>query len=81
MKGITRSFKSLFEEQVDVSDNETQNSFGQHWGWYQSISVLSEDRVTEIDRVTSLPLISCLNHLSYLMDLNKEKERIMKQQK
>jgi hypothetical protein len=63
-----------------VGDDETPNSFNAFWGWYQGINVLAENKIWQIDYVTSLSLVACLNHLSYLMDLNKETERITKQQ-
>jgi hypothetical protein len=61
-------------------DNENENSFSSYWGWYQAISTLAEDQVWEIDNVVSLPLVSCLNHLSYLIDKNQERERLSKMQ-
>jgi len=39
---------------------------------------LAGDRIKDVDEITNLPLISCLNHLAYLFDLNKEKEKIAK---
>jgi hypothetical protein len=59
-------------------DNENEDNFGSHWGWYQAISTLSEDKVWKIDDVTNLPLTLCLNHLSYLIDKNREQERLNK---
>ena len=79
-EGIVRNYGSLFKESGDVSDNETENDFSKFWGYYQIISVLAEDKVWQIDFVTSLGLTSALNHLSYLTDLNNEKERITKEQ-
>jgi hypothetical protein len=59
-------------------DNENTNNFSSYWGWYQAISTLSEDKVWQIDHVVSLPLVLCLNHLSYLIDKNQERERLNK---
>jgi hypothetical protein len=61
-----------------VGDDEIENSFSSFWGWYQALSFLSNDLVWQIDTVSNLPLITCLNHLSYLMDLNKQKEEAIK---
>jgi hypothetical protein len=63
-----------------VGDDEVENNFSSFWGWYQALSVLSDDKVWQIDIVSNLPLITCLNHLSYLMDLNKQKEEAIKKQ-
>jgi hypothetical protein len=69
----------LFPEQIVEDDGNNENSFASHWGWYQAISSLSENKIWLFNDVTDLPLVQCLNHLSYLMDFNKEKERIMKE--
>jgi hypothetical protein len=62
-----------------VVDDENQNSMGKFWGWYQAISFLAENKVWKIDSVTNLPLVACLNHLSFLMDYNKQQEEKIKQ--
>lgn len=59
-------------------DNEVEDNFNAYWGWYQAVSTLSEDKVWKIDGVTNLPLTLCLNHLSYLIDKNREQERLNK---
>jgi len=61
-------------------DTPNENSFASHWGWYSAISSLSENKIWKMDDVSSLPLVMCLNHLSYLMDFNKEQEKLMKEQ-
>jgi hypothetical protein len=63
-----------------VVDDEIENSFGKFWGWYSAISFLAENKIWQIDNVTNLSLVACLNHLSYLVDVNNEKERQIKQQ-
>ena len=79
-EGIVRNYGTLFKESVDVSDDATENSFSKFWGYYQIISLLAENKVWQIDFVTNLGLTSALNHLSYLTDLNNEKERLIKEQ-
>jgi hypothetical protein len=63
-----------------VVDDESENSFGKFWGWYAAISFLAENKVWKIDSITNLSLVACLNHLSYLVDVNNEKEKQIKQQ-
>jgi hypothetical protein len=63
-----------------MEDHEDKNSFNDHWGWYHAISSLAENKVWQIDNVVNLTLIGALNHLSYLVDLNKEKEKEIKKQ-
>ena len=79
-KGIARAYPALFQEQDDVVDNENENSFGKFWGWYAAIAFLAENKVWQVDSVTNLSLMACLNHLSYLVDVNNEKEKLNKQQ-
>jgi hypothetical protein len=79
-KGIIRSFGSLFKEQIALEDDKSQNNFSKFWGYYIWISELSKNKVWKIDSITSLPLILCLNHLSYLTDLHSEQDKAMKQQ-
>lgn len=63
-----------------VDDDDDKSSFAKHWGWYAAISTLAENHIWEIDNVTNLSLISCLNHLAYLMDINQQMEKEIKQQ-
>jgi hypothetical protein len=79
-KGIARTFAGLFQEQVAVEDDKVENTFSQFWGYYIWINQLAENQVWKIDSVTSLPLILCLNHLSFLSDLRTEQDKAMKQQ-
>jgi hypothetical protein len=62
-----------------VADDEVENSFVGFWKWYAAISFLAENKVWQVDHVTNIPLMAALNHLSFLMDLNKEKEKQMKE--
>jgi hypothetical protein len=52
---------------------------GKFWGWYQAIVLLAENKIWKIDSVTNLPLVACLNHLSWLMDYNNEQEKKIKE--
>jgi hypothetical protein len=79
-KGIARTFGGLFREQVAVEDGKDENTFSQFWGYYIWINQLAENKVWKIDSITSLPLILCLNHLSFLSDLRTEQDKAMKQQ-
>jgi hypothetical protein len=63
-----------------VGDDEGETGFYEFYGWYAAISFLAENKVWQIDNVTSLPLVACLNHLTYIVDLNKEKDKQMKNQ-
>jgi hypothetical protein len=62
-----------------VVDDEVENSFGKFWGWYAAISFLAENKIWKIDSITNLSLVACLNHLSFLVDSNKEQEKKIKQ--
>ena len=65
---------------MEIQDTENTNTFNGYWGWYIAISFLAENKVWKIDNVVSLPLVSALNHLAYLMDYNREEEKKIKQQ-
>jgi hypothetical protein len=78
-KGITRTFSSLFREQVAVEGDEDKNNFSQFWGYYIWIAQLAENKIWKIDSITSQPLILCLNHLSFISDLHSEQDKAMKQ--
>jgi hypothetical protein len=77
-KAITRTFATLFNEQTEVGDDEVEGGFSQFWGYYIWISQLADNDIGKISTVTSQPLVLCLNHLSYLMDLHKEQDKAMK---
>ena len=79
-KGITRTYSGLFAEQVAVEDTEDKNNFSQFWGYYIWITQLAENKIWKIDSITNLPLILCLNHLSFLADLRTEQDKAMKKQ-
>ena len=74
-KGITKTFSTLFPETAVVEDNEDKNNFGEFWGWYAIISRLAEDRIWLFNEITNLPLISCLNHVSYIYDVNQQRKQ------
>jgi hypothetical protein len=77
-KGIARTFGGLFQEQMAVEDDKVENTFSQFWGYYIWISQLADNDIGKISTVTSQPLVLCLNHLSYLMDLHQEQDKAMK---
>jgi hypothetical protein len=79
-KGITRTFSNLYREQTDLGDDEAEGGFSEFWGYYIWINQLTENKVWKINDITSLPLVLCLNHLSYLNDLHKEQDKQLKKQ-
>jgi len=65
---------------VVLDEGNDDISFGAFFGWYSAISTLAQDDVTKIDKVTEIPLVLALNHLSYMKALNEEKEQQLKKQ-
>jgi hypothetical protein len=65
---------------VAVDEDDRGTTFGSHWGWYITISQLAQDKVWKIDKVVSQSLTSCLNHVAYLLDKNKEEIKTIKEQ-
>ena len=53
------------------ADFSSSGGFTTKWGGYHSISVLADNDITRIDRVTELNVHQCLTHLVYLTDLNE----------
>ena len=62
-----------------MDDDDDKSSFAKHWGWYSALSTLAENKVWVVDSITTLSHISCLNHLTYLMDINQQAEKQAKE--
>ena len=63
-----------------MEGDKPENSFSSYWGWYSAISTLCEEQVWRFNDVSRLSVYQCLNHLSYIMDLSKEREKKIKEQ-
>lgn len=68
------------EAGIDESEETNEKSFEEFWGWYAAINALSNNDVLKNKEIVDLPLISCLNQISFLMDKASEEERAYKEQ-
>lgn len=41
--------------------------------WYNALNILANNDITKHEAVLNLPLIHCLNHLIYLMEIKNKK--------
>ena len=42
------------------------------WGWYNTLYMLSNENVLNIEKVTRLPILEVLTYLSYSQDYNNK---------
>ena len=51
------------------------------WGWYNSIYMLANENILNINKVVKLPVYECLTFLAYKQDFNQIKENEYRQHK
>jgi hypothetical protein len=61
-------------------EGDDSQSFASFWSWYIAINELAKDDITKIPEVVKTPLVSVLNHLSYMKDVSDIREREMRKQ-
>jgi hypothetical protein len=54
---------------------EGKKSFSQHWGWYGTMVFLASEDITKLNEIPKMPLYYVLNYLTYIKELNKERDR------
>ena len=59
-------------------DFEPVETFSSVWGWYGTIVYLAGEDIKNINEITKMPLYYVLNFLTYMKELNREKERELK---
>ena len=42
------------------------------WGWYNTLYMLSNDNILNIEKITRLPILEVLTYLSYSQDYNNK---------
>lgn len=62
----------------DVED-DLQNSFAATFGWFLVLNKLTQNDITKHKEVLDMKLVGVMNQLSYIIQLEKEQERQMKQ--
>jgi hypothetical protein len=67
----------LDEDEPNVSNNKVK-SFEQRWGWYSTIVYLAQEDINKIEEIVEKPLTYVLNYLTYMKDLNAERNKKIK---
>jgi len=44
------------------------------WGWYNTLYSLSDGNILNIDKITSLPILSVLTFLAFRQDYNNKQK-------
>ena len=44
------------------------------WGWYNSLYMLSNENILNIEKITKLPILEVLTYLSYTQDYNNKQK-------
>ena len=59
-------------------DDEKIETFASVWGWYGTIVFLAGEDIKNVAEITRMPLYYVLNFLTYIKELNRERERELK---
>jgi hypothetical protein len=59
----------------DDLDTREVRSFDKHWGWFATLVSLAGEDITKIEKITTYPLVFCLNYLAYSKDINDIRRR------
>ena len=43
------------------------------WGWYNTLYMLCNDNILNINKITRLPILEVLTYLAYTQDYNNKK--------
>ena len=74
---IATNFPSIFGEGSDDGfDLRTQ--FSKKWGWYGAIHQIAKGDILNLDKVTELPMRTCLTFLEFEMDKAEVEKSMMK---
>lgn len=75
---VVKSYDTLFGE-VSGTGIGLSASFGNKWGWYQSVYALANGNVKEFEKVTKLPLFQCLTWLEFEKEKVELENKMIKQ--
>jgi hypothetical protein len=69
------------EDKVSMETQEatTDRSFQSVYGWFLVVNRLATNDITKHETIYQKGVVEILNQLSYLINLQEEEERIMKQ--
>lgn len=72
--GIFDVYEALFAETQKQEDEEEGDEEEEQvgWGWLGAMYQLANDDITKVDEVKAMPLIKCLNFMSYRKEENEK---------
>jgi len=77
-----RHFKQVFGEGEEVQElGFNQINLSEKWGWYNSLYMLANEDILNINKVTKLPVYEVLTFMTYKQDLNEKLENERRQHK
>ena len=62
----------------EEDEQETIETFSSIWGWYGTIVFLAGEDIRNLEEITKMPLYYVFNYLTYIKELNREREREIK---
>ena len=71
-------FDGLFN-QSDDGGSGAEGSFGNKWGWYQSIYAIAKGDITKFKEITKLSAAECLTWLEFEKEKNDLEAKMLKQ--
>ena len=73
---LTNNFPDIFGEGAEGYD--LQSHFSRKWGWYGAVHQIAKGDLLKFERVTELPLRTCLTYLEFEMDKMEVEKSLMK---
>ena len=61
-----------------MEGEERVETFGSVWGWYGTIVFLAGEDIKNLEEITKMPLYYVFNFLTYMKELNRERDKEMK---
>ena len=58
-----------------MEDEEVIETFSSHWGWYGTIVFLAGEDIRNLEEITKMPLYYVFNYLTYIKELNRERDK------
>ena len=68
---LSKDFAQLFTSTGEETAKGV--SMQSKWGWYNTLYMLSNDNILNINKITRLPILEVLTYLAYSQDYNNKK--------
>ena len=67
--------------EISEDDNDDNQNFSSHWGWYAALENMAGEDITKIPIIIEYDFLFVMNHLAYMADINdirkKEHNKMM----